>query len=60
MAIENPKKHMDLGFKTFLNSSIIFGYLFKPRIENLSILNIKIWSNYGYWKSQKTHGLSLK
>jgi hypothetical protein len=28
MAIENPKKHMDLGFKTFKNSSIIFGYLY--------------------------------
>jgi hypothetical protein len=30
MAIENPKKHMDLGLKTFKNSSIISGYLFKP------------------------------
>jgi hypothetical protein len=48
MAIENPKKHMDLGFKTLKKSLIIFGYLFKPWIEHVSILNIKIWSNYGY------------
>jgi hypothetical protein len=48
MAIENPKKHMDLGFKNFKKSFIIFGYPFKPWIENVSILNIKIWSNYGY------------
>jgi len=26
----------------------------------MSILNIKIWSNYGYWKSQKAYGLRAK
>jgi hypothetical protein len=41
MAIENPKKHMDLGFIFYFLISIIFGYLFKSWIENMLILNIK-------------------